>query len=207
VHHKLIGFILAACATFVTACDDDDEIPKPEETNARSGEVRRANAIDAAAARQAFSEAAPVFFHPRCMNCHPVGDRPLQLDQSVPHAMDVQRGADGLGRAAMRCYACHQTKNLQGAHMPPGAPTWHLPPEQTPMVFEDMSVGDLCRQMKDPARNGGKTVAEIVEHVTHDELVLWGWHPGNGRTPVSMPHDEFAAKMAAWADNGAACPG
>src|SRR5688572_18337944 len=143
-------------------------------------------AKDDSAAKRAFSEAAPVFFHPRCMNCHPVGDRPLQGDQSLPHAMNVQRGKDGLGRPGMRCTSCHQTENLPGVHMPPGAPNWHLTHPKTPMVFEKTSVGDLCRQLKDPARNGGKTVAQIVEHVSHDKLVLWGWHPGDGRNPVSM---------------------
>lgn len=166
-----------------------------------------ANAIaDDAAARRAFSEAAPVFQHPRCMNCHPVGDRPLQGDQSRPHAMDVQRGPDGNGRAAMRCSSCHNTENLRGARMPPGAPNWHLTPPEMPMVFEKMSAGELCRQLKDPAKNGGKTVAQIVEHATRDELVLWGWSPGEGRTPVSMPHAQFAQKMQEWEKNGAACP-
>jgi hypothetical protein len=49
-------------------------------------------------------------------------------------------------------------------------------------------------------------VAQIVEHVSHDKLVLWGWHPGDGRNPVSMPHPEFAQKMVEWEKNGAACP-
>lgn len=201
---KLSLFVLMGWICALAACDGTEPLSS---TRQDAGETNAVGANNDTVAREAFAAAAPVFFHPRCMNCHPIGDRPLQGDQSLPHAMNVQRGADGLGRAAMRCFSCHQTRNLPGAHMPPGAPTWHLTPPDIPMVFQGRSVGELCRQMKDPERNGGKTVAQIVEHVTHDELVLWGWRPGNGRTPVSMPHDEFAARMKAWADNGAACPG
>jgi hypothetical protein len=37
-------------------------------------------------------------------------------------------------------------------------------------------------------------------------VVLWGWNPGEGRTPVSVPHDEFVNNMKDWVKNGAACP-
>jgi hypothetical protein len=37
-------------------------------------------------------------------------------------------------------------------------------------------------------------------------LVLWGWNPGEGRTPVPMPQKEFLAKVKEWAGKGAACP-
>ena len=36
----------------------------------------------------------------------------------------------------------------------------------------------ICEQIKDPARNGGKTLAQIQEHMAHDSLVGWGWRPG-----------------------------
>jgi mono/diheme cytochrome c family protein len=34
----------------------------------------------------AFLKASQVFLHPRCANCHPAGDRPLQMDKGIPHA-------------------------------------------------------------------------------------------------------------------------
>src|SRR5688572_11603649 len=46
---------------------------------------------------QAFIKAYRVFMHPRCMNCHPVGDAPLQGDDSHIHAQNVTRGPDGKG--------------------------------------------------------------------------------------------------------------
>src|SRR5262249_48202464 len=89
---------------------------------------------DAAGARAAFREAYKVFMHPRCMNCHPVGDAPLQGDDSRPHLQNVQRGPSGKGKYALKCANCHQDANLPGANMPPGNPNWHLTPPDMPMV-------------------------------------------------------------------------
>ena len=147
-----------------------------------------------------------VLQHPRCMNCHPAGEAPLQGDSSLPHAQNVQRGAMGHGRYALRCDACHQETNLTGAHLPPGAPNWHLPRRDEPLVFQGRSSAELCNQLKDSARNGGKTLEELFAHVDHDPLVLWGWSPGEGRTPVSVPHDQLVAAMRAWIDGGCDCP-
>ena len=92
---------------------------------------------DAATSRQAFLEAYPVFAHPRCVNCHPRGDQPLQGDSGVPHAQRVKRGPAGLGQYAVKCAACHQTQNLAGAHMPPGAPGRVKRPKGLPPPLTD----------------------------------------------------------------------
>jgi hypothetical protein len=63
----------------------------------------------------------------------------------------------------------------------------------------------LCELLKDPQQNGHRTPEQIVEHM-HTPLVLWGWAPGDGRTPVPMPQREFFAKVQEWAAKGAACP-
>jgi len=160
---------------------------------------------DAAASARAFAAGAPIFFHPRCMNCHPAGDAPLQGDWSRPHAMNVKRGPNGMGANGLWCSACHQSTNLLGAHMPPGSPGWQLPFRDLPMVFEKKTPGDLCRQLKDPSQNGNRTPAEVVEHL-RTPLVLWGWNPGEGRKPIPMPHEEFLKYMTEWLNKGAACP-
>src|SRR5207253_11346827 len=69
-----------------------------------------------------------------------------------------------------------------------------------------VSSGELCRTLKDEKANGGKDLAALLEHVSHDKLVLWGWSPGVGRDPVSVPHSEFAAKFKVWVEAGAPCP-
>ena len=157
-------------------------------------------------AAAAFLKASVVLAHPRCVNCHPRGDRPLQGDDSHPHIMDVMRGPEGLGQNGLLCGTCHQEMNLPGTNMPPGAPGWQLPPKDLPMVFEKQSPRVLCEHLKDPAYNGQRSPDEIVEHVESAPVVLWGWNPGEGRTPVSVPHDEFVNNMKDWVKNGAACP-
>jgi hypothetical protein len=144
--------------------------------------------------------------HPRCVNCHPVGDSPLIGDASRPHPMRVRRGPEGMGKDGLFCSTCHQEKNLPGAHMPPGAPGWQLPTKDTPMVFEKRTPRELCLQLKDPAQNGDRTLSQVLEHVRDAPIVLWGWHPGEGRTAVPVPHDQFVRHVADWVEKGAACP-
>lgn len=161
---------------------------------------------DDAAAAAAFEAIMPVLHHPRCMNCHSMGDFPRQGDDSHQHTMNVRRGPDGDGLPGVKCSTCHQDHNLSGQHMPPGAPDWHLPSPKMAMIWEGLSSRELCELFKDPAQNGNRNVEQIVEHMS-TPLVRWGWDPGEGRTPVPMPEAEFLAKVNEWAARGAACPG
>jgi hypothetical protein len=153
-----------------------------------------------------FTAFAPVLRHPRCMNCHSTGDFPRQGDDGHPHAMEVRRGAEGHGVTAEKCTTCHQDHNLAGAHLPPGAPNWGLPPASTPMIWQGLSDGQICQSIKDPKRNKNRNLDQLVEHLTEDKLVMWAWNPGEGRTAVPMSHDEFAAKVKQWQAAGAPCP-
>jgi len=156
--------------------------------------------------QQAFLAAYPVFMHPRCMNCHPAGDQPLQGDASLPHAQNVKRGVDGKGLFALKCANCHQEKNTPGLHMPPGNETWRLPSAETPLVFQGMSPRELALQLRDPTKNGGKSLDAIVHHVEHDALVLWGWQPGDGRAAPPMAHADFVDALREWIEGGAVAP-
>lgn len=73
-------------------------------------------------------------------------------------------------------------------------------------AWQGKSLGDICRQIKDPARNGGKTLAQLHEHMAEDELVAWGWNPGDGREAVPGTQAQFGEIIQAWIDTGAACP-
>jgi hypothetical protein len=163
-----------------------------------------AAAADSAGAQKAFAEAAEVLFHPRCMNCHPSGDAPAIRDDSQPNMFNVKRGTEGKGVGAMNCTLCHGEANKPGG--PPGVANWHMPSESMPMVIQGRTPGELCRQLKDPKLNGGKTGEQIIEHISKDSLVLWGWNPGEGRTIPKMSHKDFSAKMNEWVKKGAACP-
>jgi hypothetical protein len=169
----------------------------------------QAPASDRAPSVSAFETVRQVLQHPRCQNCHIPGNAPLQYDEGRPHAMSVRRGTDGHGTVAMKCASCHQNRNLPAAYglrAPPGAPNWHLPPQNMKMVFIDLSPRELCRVLKDPKRNGGKTPAQLVEHVAKDALVLWGWQPGGDRAPVPVPHAQFVDAFKQWVSAGMPCP-
>jgi hypothetical protein len=156
----------------------------------------------------AFETVRAVLQHPRCQNCHIPGDAPLQFDNGRFHALNVVRGPDGHGAPGLTCSTCHAAANAPssyGAHMPPGAPDWHLPPPERKMVFIGLSSGDLCRHLKDEDENGGMSLEALVRHVDSDKLVLWGWSPGVGRDPVSVPHEDLVAKFKVWVEAGAPC--
>lgn len=153
----------------------------------------------------AFRQVASVLTSPRCLNCHIQGPSPLQGDEGRPHNMNVKRGADGRGSPAMRCTNCHQSANVEFAHAPPGAPDWRLPPAKSPMAWRGLSTGDLCRSLKDPSKNGGKSFSSLLEHVTSDQFVNWGWNPGPGRKTPSLTHQQFVDKFREWVDTGASC--
>jgi hypothetical protein len=149
-----------------------------------------------------------VLTHPRCLNCHPVGDSPKQGDARQIHNPPVTRGANDQGPAGLHCATCHQTKNFAASGVP-GAPGWHLAPRS--QAWENKTPGELCRLLVDRKRNGGKTLPQLVKHLTEDELVAWGWTPGtdiNGRDrePVPIAKPEFNRIVHAWAQSGAACP-
>lgn len=153
-----------------------------------------------------FVDFVSVLRHPRCMNCHSQGDFPRQGDDGHPHSMNVRRGPQGHGVTAEKCSTCHQDHNLAGAHLPPGAPSWALPPSNMPMIWQGLTDGQLCRSIKDRKQNRNRNLDQIVEHLTEDKLVTWAWNPGQGRTPVPMSHDEFTAKVKRWQAAGGPCP-
>lgn len=161
---------------------------------------------DSAVSKKAFLAAYSVLMHPRCMNCHPAGDAPLQGEDSHVHTMNVQRGPDGKGLYAMKCSNCHQPENTPGLHMPPGNPNWHLPPADMKMVFEGKSPRELAAQLLDPSLNGHKTKEQLIEHVTFDKLVTGCWNPGEGRALPPLAHEEFAKQFRLWIETGAYLP-
>ena len=71
------------------------------------------------AARSAaiFTEMGKVLTHPRCINCHPRTDSPLQGDDMRFHMPPVERGPGGMGIAGMECSTCHGPRNVTFAPM------------------------------------------------------------------------------------------
>lgn len=162
---------------------------------------------EAARSAALFEEMGKVLTHPRCLNCHPVTGGPTQGDAMTPHMPPVVRGDADFGAPAMNCSTCHGSKNVSfaaGGGSIPGHEPWALAPIS--MGWQGVSLADICLQLKDPARNGGRDLEALYEHNAKDGLVGWGWHPGEGRSAAPGSQAEFGALTRAWIDTGAACP-
>lgn len=218
----LLGALAAAVTTALAAPPPKAAAPKPQAPSTKPAPGQPAtpaqpskptptqppiySAEAVAAGKRAFLDVARVLQSPRCQNCHPAGDAPLQTDAGKPHAMNITRKS---AESGLPCATCHQERNSEAigvANGPPGAPHWNLPPRETPMVFEGKTPTALCEQLRDPAQNGQKTLAALLTHVSEDALVLWGWNPGGKRTLPPLSHPDFVKAFKAWVDGGGSCP-
>ena len=160
---------------------------------------------DSIASVNAFMEVYKVLMSPRCMNCHPAGDIPLQNDDSHLHTMSPRRGKDGHGVYAMKCSNCHQPTNTPGLHTPPGNPKWALPPADMKMVFQGKKPRELALQIMDYKQNGHKSKAQLLEHA-RDTLVKAGWNMGEGRKPPPLGYNAFLKAWDTWINKGGYAP-
>lgn len=154
-----------------------------------------------------FTEMGKVLTSPRCLNCHPRTDSPTQGDAMTLHGPPVTRGPAGMGAPGLECATCHGPRNAafaNGAGSVPGNPKWHLAPKS--MAWQGLTLGQICRAMKDMRKNGGMTLAQLVEHNGKDDLVGWGWAPGPGLTPAPGTQAAFGELTRAWVESGAVCP-
>jgi len=71
-------------------------------------------------------------------------------------------------------------------------------------VFINLASSELCRVLKDPKRNGGKTPEQLIKHVAEDKLVLWGWEPGaSARRCPCLTRNSLARSRSGFRE---ACP-
>ena len=195
-----IGFVALALGLFAA-----ETVSSQETLRGPDAFASIASRGDRAAAL--FNEMGKVLTHPRCLNCHPVDDTPRQGDDMHIHNPPVVRGEGNSGAPGMRCNTCHSVENVPYVSSEgsiPGHEPWHLAPKE--MGWIGLSLGAICEQIKNPERNGGKSLDELVEHNSKDGLVGWGWVPGNGRTPAPGSQEIFGALTKAWVDAGAGCP-
>ena len=154
---------------------------------------------------KAFMDVYKVLMSPRCMNCHPSGDVPLQGDDNRLHNMFPQRGKDGKGIYAMKCMNCHQPTNIEGLNTPPGNPNWHLPPANMKMVFQGRTPHQLALQIMDYNKNGHKNKEQLLEHA-RDTLVKAAWNMGEGRMPPPLAYNDFLKVWDTWISKGGYAP-
>src|SRR5262252_3692125 len=65
-----------------------------------------------------FTELGKVLTHPRCVNCHPAGDRPSQCDTRRPVQPPVLRVGDVYGLLATCCQSYQGIANFYQAGVP-----------------------------------------------------------------------------------------
>ena len=194
----VMAIIFSVIAVMTSAFKNRNDFPG---NDAKFNDINK----DSVESVKAFMQVYKVLMSPRCMNCHPSGDIPLQGDDSHLHTMFPKRGKEGKGVYAMKCSNCHQPSNTAGLNMPPGNPNWHLPPSDMKMVFQGRTPRQLAKQLIDPKQNGHKTKEQLIEHAD-DGLVLAGWDPGDGRTLPPMSHAEFKKAWITWIEKGAYAP-
>ncbi len=100
----------------------------------------------------------------------------------------------------MTCMSCRQNANFEPGRVP-GHPVWHLAPRE--MAWEGKSLAEICAQIKDPVRNGGRKVEDLIYHIGTDTLVGSAWAPGFGSTPAPGAQKEAGALVEAWIKTGA----
>jgi len=195
----VMGVILSVIVVTTSASEEENHF----KTSANNDNVRVNT--DSTESVEAFMQVYKVLMSPRCMNCHPAGNQPLQGEDSHVHIMNVQRGKDGKGLYALKCSNCHQPTNVAGIHTPPGNPKWQLPPADMKMVFEGKSAHELAVQIMDYNRNGHKNKQQLLEHA-RDTLVKAGWHMGEGRPAPPLSYEAFVKAWDTWIEKGGYAP-
>jgi hypothetical protein len=211
----LVSLVGALFVLVVPGCSSPPLVPtgassvtSPDPTTLRPAADFRSIRNRSARSAAIFTEAARVIQSPRCLNCHPVTRSPSQGDDLHTHVPVIRADERGHGPPGLPCSTCHQGQNvathLQPIESIPGHAHWMLAPSS--MGWQEKSARQICEQIKDPARNGGRSLMQIHEHMLRDTLVGWAWNPGAGRTPAPGTQQLFGELIAAWIETGAACP-
>ena len=154
--------------------------------------------------------------HPRCANCHVGADnRPMWSGPSYGktrrHGMNINAGESRIGAESVPCSACHTTlkqpdprANAQPHTPPKVAMAWQLAPVEA--AWFGKSSAYICEQIKDPARNGDRSIRDVAAHLDHDLILHWAWQPGGNRQPAPYSLQEAMDFLMKWAAAGAPCP-
>lgn len=165
---------------------------------------------------EAFARIFEVTSHPRCSNCHVGADNvPMwsgpTYGRTRPHGMNINAGDSRIGAETLVCSTCHRTDTDLNSepHAPPNAGLpWQLPPKE--FHWFGRTAAEVCAQLSDPARNGGRDWMGLAEHLVsdagHSGFVLWGWTPGGGREPAPYSLQAHVNDVTIWGVAGQPCP-
>lgn len=155
--------------------------------------------------------------HPRCANCHvgadhkPMWSGPSFGDKTRAHGMNINAGESRIGAETLLCSTCHitlkepdPTANLTPHAAPKVAMEWQLAPVEAEWFGKSSSY--ICNQLKDPTRNGERTIKEVAVHLDHDLILHWAWEPGGTREPAPHSLQETMDALMKWSAAGTPCP-
>ncbi len=162
---------------------------------------------------QAWARIYEVASHPRCSNCHVGADnRPMWSGPSYgnarPHGMNINAGDSRIGAETILCSTCHVERDGLN-DVPHAAPqvamAWQLAPVEAEW-FGKSSV-EICNQLRDPERNGGRDHLDLAIHLDHDLILHWAWNPGGGREPAPYSLQDHVNDVLTWGVAGFPCEG
>ena len=195
-----LAFVLTTPAAF--AAVETVEIDPPAE-----------GSVSQAAGLEAWDRIYEVASHPRCSNCH-VGanNRPMwsgpAYGRTRVHGMNVNAGESRIGAETILCSTCHAYReglNDTPHAAPQVAMNWQLAPVEAEW-FGKSSI-EICNQLRDPERNGGRDMMDLATHLDHDLILHWAWNPGGGREPAPYSLQEHVNDVLAWGVAGFPCEG
>ena len=195
-----------AMVLFVTgvAMAEIEIAPPPE------GSVSRADGLEA------WGRIYEVTSSPRCSNCHvgadnvPMWSGPSYGANPRPHGMNINAGDSRIGAEYVQCSSCHAWREEADLNdMPHAAPQvaadWRLAPVEAEW-FGKTSV-EVCEQLRDPERNGGRGYEDLARHLDHDVILHWAWNPGGGREPAPYSLQNHVNDVLIWGVAGMPCEG
>ncbi len=169
--------------------------------------------VDEVTGLEAWARIYEVTSHPRCSNCHVGADGiPMWSGPSYgrtrPHGMNIRAGESRIGAEYVPCQTCHAVRETGGNDLPNMAPQvammWMLPPSEA--AWFGRSSAEICAQLRDPERNGGRTFMDLASHLDHDLILHWAWTPGGGREPAPYSLQEHVDDVLIWGVAGMPCP-
>lgn len=194
---------MAALAGYVFAEGETNKDALP------TGSVSRTDGVEA------WKRIEAVVTHPRCANCHvdakaiPIWT-PAGESKSRVHGMNIHGGESRIGAEALVCQTCHVTSTLpnDAAPAPPHAGIdWQLAPVE--FIWFGKSGAEICAQLRDPKRNGGRDAAGLLAHLRHDAslngFIPRSWEP-TGRPIPPGTFEDHVKDMALWGAAGQPCP-
>lgn len=199
---KLAGIgVFIALSTAAWAAGESVKVDQPAE-----GSVSAEQGLDA------WSRIYEVASHPRCSNCHtgedgiPMWSGP-SYGKARPHGMNISAGDSRIGAEFLACGTCH-TVSDRGNTVPHAAPRVNMPWQLAPAEAHwfGKSSDEICNQLRDPERNGGRDALDLANHLDHDLILHWAWNPGGGREAAPYSLQEHVNDVLAWGAAGMPCP-